>query len=343
MRKSWLVARTLSGSVVLLIAVAVLVWLPASGSAGRARVSNLDISPIHADFDGDLKQTTYSLPTVSDPNATYQWTLIITAPVGQVDPNKGVDLGCNNHGVLIGADKTFVWHHGNKGDPLFDDGCDHDLQGQWGHQGLITVTVSDSAGDHCAATYKGTFSTDANATLGQNAASDRVCTNVPPPAPPPPPPPPPPPQPQLRCRCIRLSASIVPSSVKIEDKYNKVNGVADDEAELRFSLRWRMRCARGTSGKCASELLIFMPTGDAPLKEVKLWHSRTCRGRCSGRPNVGSIRVSVDYENFSPIQRQGRRIPVVIHPICGNVEADSDLWIMFKDTGSVDLKKSKLG
>jgi len=61
---------------------AVLVSLPAGGSAGRVRVSTLDISPIHAEFDSDLRKTTYSVPTVSDPSATYQWTLVITAPLG---------------------------------------------------------------------------------------------------------------------------------------------------------------------------------------------------------------------------------------------------------------------
>jgi hypothetical protein len=113
MRKSWLVARALPRALVLLLVGAALVWLPASGSAGRARVSTLNIDPIHADFDSDLRQTTYSVPNVSDPNATYQWTLDITVPV---DPGKGLDPDCNNHGVLAGTDKTFIWHHGNSGD-----------------------------------------------------------------------------------------------------------------------------------------------------------------------------------------------------------------------------------
>ena len=168
------------GGGVLLLSLAVFVLLPASGSAGRAHVTALDISPIHADFNSGLRETTYSVPTVSDPNATYQWTLTIKAPLGQVDPGKGLDPGCDNRGVLAGTDATFVWHHGNTGDPVSPDGCAHDLQGKWGHQGLITVVVRDRQGDQCTATYKGTYSSDENAALGQNAASDRICTQAPP-------------------------------------------------------------------------------------------------------------------------------------------------------------------
>jgi len=336
MRKSWLVARALPRALVLLLVAAALVWLPASGSAGRARVSTLNIDPIHADFDGDLRQTTYSVPNVSDPNATYQWTLDITDPAGRVDPTKPLDPDCNNHGVLAGTDKTFIWHHGNSGDKTgHDDGCNHDVYGLWGHQGLITVTVSDSAGDHCTATYKGTYSTDENAALGLDAASERVCTQ----APPPPPPPPPPPKRPLGCKCIRLTVGIVPSSIHLEDHY----GAIDDYTYLTFSLRWRFKCTKGSAGRCSSEFTVSVPK-EGDLQKVLEHIYQHCLGRC-GRLNVGRTKeIYLHYDKFTPIERARiGRVPIVIQPYCAGKNPPIQLSIAFNDNGSVDLKKSKLG
>jgi hypothetical protein len=137
----------------------------------------LSISPIKAVFSEPDRATTYSIPTITDqPGSTYtyQWTLTLQA----VDPSKGVDTGCNNHGVLGGTGTTFAWHHGNSGDPVHDDGCNHGLQGQYGHQGLISVIVSDNHGAKCSATYKGTNSSDANTAAGIAAASKPECTQA---------------------------------------------------------------------------------------------------------------------------------------------------------------------
>jgi hypothetical protein len=333
MTKSLRVARGLPRALVLVSLGAVLVWLPASGSAGTARVSALDISPIKAEFNSDLRQTTYSVPTVSDPGATYQWTLIIVPPVGQVDPSKPVDPGCNNHGVLVGLAATFVWHHGNAGDPLFDDGCNHDLQGMWGHQGLITVVVSDSAGDHCTATYKGTFSTEANAAIGQNAASDRVCTQAPPPTAPPPPPPAKP------CKCTRLTVAIVPASIKIEDHYGAGSG---DYSTVRFSLKWQLKCTKGSTGKCEGEFLLFAGGKDNPEK-VERQISQRCHGLCGGTV-PGRSGELLNYDNFTPARRASLgSLPIVIEPYCPGKKKPIKLSIGFTKAGNVDLEKSELG
>lgn len=121
----------------------------------------MSISWIQAVFSPAERATTYSLTPPQDDwpggaKFNYYWQLELKA----VDPAAGVDGGCNNHGVLTGHDATFVWHHGNTGDPVHDDGCNHSLQGKYGHQGLITVTVSDGHGWFCNASYKGTESSD---------------------------------------------------------------------------------------------------------------------------------------------------------------------------------------
>src|SRR5207302_5659611 len=128
-------ARFLGALLLAVASVAMLVWMAAGGSAARARVSTLSIGKgITAVFDTELKETTYSVPTVSDDVAgakccTYVWTLLIAAPAGQVDPNVGVDPGCDNHGILGGTGTTFTWQHANKGDSPRDDNCNHAIYG----------------------------------------------------------------------------------------------------------------------------------------------------------------------------------------------------------------------
>jgi hypothetical protein len=184
--------------------------LAGTGSAERLRAQELSIDPIRAVFSDPDRATTYSVAvheTEGSATVSYSWTLTLEA----VDPNVNVDgltfdAECDNHGVLSGTASTFVWHHGNKGDPLHDDDCNHDLQGKYGHQGLISLTVNDSAGWRCNATYKGTLSSDAAKAAGIDAQGTPTCT-PPTSSPPPPPPPPPPPKP---CKCLTLTARIVP-------------------------------------------------------------------------------------------------------------------------------------
>jgi hypothetical protein len=163
-------------SPVILSAVVVVASLPAGGSAAgsRPQADHLQISPITAFFSEANRSTAYSFETISDPDAdaklTFQWSLTLQA----VDPSMGVDLPCNNRGKLGGTDTTFTWLHGNSGDPVRDDGCDHMKQGKYGHQGLISVIVDDSRGWSCSATYKGTLSTVGNP--NPDAASHPVCS-----------------------------------------------------------------------------------------------------------------------------------------------------------------------
>lgn len=133
----------------------------------------LGISPINAQFFSADRATLYTVlinDQQPDTTISYQWTLSLEA----VDPNEGVDYDCVNerYGGFSSTASEFRWAHGNKGDPVQDDRCDHSLEGQYGHQGLITVEVSDSRGWKCTATYKGTKTSGEVA----DAASTPTCT-----------------------------------------------------------------------------------------------------------------------------------------------------------------------
>lgn len=145
------------------------------GFAGPSRVAGgppLSLSAITAAFVPAEFATHYTVTAVDREKRklTYKWGLTLelvdaagATPPG-VPPGAGVgaavDQGCDNHGVLSSNTPEFVWHHGDQ------DGCNHDKQGPSGHQGLITVTVSDGVWS-CTATYKGT-----NDGTGQAAVCD---------------------------------------------------------------------------------------------------------------------------------------------------------------------------
>jgi hypothetical protein len=215
--------------------------IPSTGAAAETADSALSISPIRAVFSPDDRETTYSVPEVEGATGQvrYQWTLSLEA----VDPAVGVDLACNNHGELADSHPTFVWEHGNVGDQVSDDGCNHALQGKYGHQGLITVVVSDD-NYSCTATYKGTESSDAGS-VAAGTASAPTCTAKGTTAPP--------------CKCVRLTARILPKSLHA--------GIH----KLRFRIHWGITCLGG-SGGCRGTLDVAQTPG------VDI----ACRGNCGG-------------------------------------------------------------
>ncbi len=128
---------------------------PAAGA-----VSPLHVSPIKATFVPAEFATHYSVVAgdlLRKPLA-FTWTLKpqLVDPkgatsAGQPGSRAAVDPGCTNRGVLTSHTQTFVWHHGSSP----KDHCDHSKMGPSGHEGLITVAVSDGTWV-CTATYKGT-------------------------------------------------------------------------------------------------------------------------------------------------------------------------------------------
>ena len=72
-------------------------------------------------------------------------------------------------------DSDFTWHHPN-GAPTDKYHCDHTKMGPHGHQGLITVLVSDGVWE-CRATYKGT-ETSKRSSVRDGTVSEPVCKKV---------------------------------------------------------------------------------------------------------------------------------------------------------------------
>ncbi len=329
------------------LVVLALAWLPGTGSASTSRASNLSIDKIQAVFSDPDRATTYSVPVHESASATlsYVWTLTLTAVDPAVDVDGlTIDANCDNHGMLSGTDPTFVWHHGNKGDPFHDDDCNHDLQGKYGHQGLISVTVTDSAGWRCDATYKGTLSSGAAAVAGLDVASEPVCNG--PSTPPPPPPPTPKKPPPKPCKCIQLTARIVPDSLTANLVAVHVLTASKEELEITFTVHWVMTCLNGAVAACRGSLTVDKPpaiesNGDQFGVFIDGDRSFKCKGGCGGLQD-GAFKVTLATE-ADRTEVAGHRIPVVIRRTCqARRLSPIRLSIAFDKKGRPDRTKSKL-
>ena len=346
----------------LLLAVvsAVLIWFPASGSAGSAHVAKLSTGAISAAFDADLKETTYSVPNVVDDNVgatccQYAWTLTISAPAGQVDPAYPVDPACDNHGVSGGTGTTFTWQHSNAGDSPRDDHCNHDIYGKFGHQGLISVVVSDDKGWQCSATYKGTNSSEANTAAGFDAASAPNCGG--PTVEPPPPPPPPPPAP---CKCSKVKAFL-----------NNFHVFGAGTTRIEFDVKWQITCTAGAGLGCKGRVNVlaprganFLEQGGKTVRPEKPTIIRVdCAGKCNktteGKDTVQYVSIqtivdtkgkkhSVQNPGFTPEGRAGKTFKIKLGLICisptgvPGFPVTKTLKLKFDRLGQVDYKGSDL-
>jgi hypothetical protein len=172
-----------------------------------APVPNWTIGPIIAHFVEKEFMTDYTGTVLGDSKAgpvpaadfTFTWRLELTLVDRDGAPDPGVpssgaavDLLCNNDrkgipepfisrqhfhaGASYGVEYDFFgWYHPDPGkDPPLDVyHCNHLEQGPKGHQGLITLTVSDSKWQ-CTATYKGTKESGLDR-VKQGIASEPVC------------------------------------------------------------------------------------------------------------------------------------------------------------------------
>ncbi|HEX3454146.1 MAG TPA: hypothetical protein VHS03_05935 [Gaiellaceae bacterium] len=347
----------MAGSLLLIAFAGAVLWLPATGSGDRTRTATLSIGQgIQANFDSEQRATTYSVPAVNDDDAgakccQYAWTLTISAPAGQVDPSLPVDPGCNNHGISDGTGTTFTWEHSNKGDPNRDDGCDHSIYGKFGHQGLITVTVSDDKGWECTATYKGTLSNEQNAILGQQAASTPDC-HSPAIAPPPPPPPPP-------CKCSQVEAFL-----------NNFHIFGVGTTRIEFDVKWQITCTAGAGAGCKGRVDVLAPRGAnflsqggktlRPAKPViaKVDCSGPCAKATQGKETlqyvafqtvvVNGKQKSVPNPRFTPEGRANKSFTIKLGLICisptgvPGFPKTETLTLKFDRLGQVDYKNSDL-
>lgn len=188
-----------------LLAAAASSFLAGPGGAGPP-AKGLRISEIDAFFDAPKFQTEYSVDVIdltANPavkqavragKVTATWTLKLELvdpagahPVGRPDEAAAVDLSCTNAGIGLpnepfkqvvdkrDEDSDFTWHHPS-GTPVDKYHCDHTMMGPLGHQGLISVVVSDGVSE-CTATYKGTNSTNGS-TLRKGIAGAPVCKRL---------------------------------------------------------------------------------------------------------------------------------------------------------------------
>jgi hypothetical protein len=186
--------------------VSLIVALAPAGSLARGAPTDrspFTLDPVDASFDPRAFATEYAVYVNVPPGyknrLTDSWTLTLELidRAGAPDPalpgtGAAVDLGCRNAGVGISKPWTtalirdstdrktgaqvfttsdeFRWHHGDK------DGCNHQDMGPHGHQGLITVSVSDGSWT-CTETYKGTNSSnkDQRVDVQNGTASEATC------------------------------------------------------------------------------------------------------------------------------------------------------------------------
>lgn len=127
--------------------------------ANAAPASTVTLSPITATFVQSEFATHYTV-TAKDQTGRplgYRWVLSLQLvdPAGSVNPSTGshaaVDPNCNNQGKLTSTATQFVWRHGDGS----LGGCDHSKMGPSGHQGKITLSVSDGVWV-CTVAYNGT-------------------------------------------------------------------------------------------------------------------------------------------------------------------------------------------
>jgi hypothetical protein len=322
-----------------------LVLMPGSGLARRALGPQLTIGPIQAVFSEADRATTYSVERVvespPDPvlHPTYRWDLTLEP----VDPNVPVDDKCINHGVMHGTGATFVWHHGNKGDPVHDDGCSHSIYGKYGHQGLITVVVTSHTGWQCQETYKGTFSSNANS-VANGVASRDVCQRVSTAAP------------QPACRCFSLTARILSSSFSMSD-------ISARKPRFGFAIHFLMTCGPG-SGGCNGTLGVVAPeqaankkAGDSGYRTeflvvqsdvtrpetFQVVQPLRCVGECA-KLNEGVFHIWLQtVDGLAAHQRASESIPILIKRTCqGKQVRPIRLSIAFDGSGRFDPAKSTL-
>ena len=183
-----------------------------SGIAHASSYRTLEVWPIRASFEPPIFSTYYTVfirdsAPVRDEEVTITWTLKLElvdkagTPSPEAGPGSGaaVDVGCTNNGVGVTEPvtqtlrlvkgrtelKEFVWHHPDAADsvPPGRYHCNHLEMGPRGHQGLVTVVVSNKSWK-CTATYKGTNSSlpsrigEPDMNIKNGTASEPTCTKL---------------------------------------------------------------------------------------------------------------------------------------------------------------------
>ena len=304
--------------------------------------AGLPLIKVHFEFRVEERATHYTV--VNTGNSAGELDLAHASYVWTLKPPEN-DTACNNDGTLTGIGNEFVWHHGNEGDPISNDHCNHDGDaiGPTGHQGTVSVEVSDAKWT-CTASYTGTQRADGNAS-GDGPDGDCLADTTPQPPPPLQPPPTPP---KAACKCARLTAEIVPSTLEEHDE-------SVDNLDLSFTLRWTLTCLRQGSPKnreCKGTLGLGAVSGTTWLTNRRGFLTVDCVAECAAKGKskrfvtigMTKLRLSGDLQSLAPAERAGTTESVRVFPVCvGGVKFKPIvLKIVFDHTGQVDLAKSDL-
>ena len=150
----------------ILISCGLLIGLHVTAETGAIAASNstssVNLSSITATFQQAEYATHYTVHASDNSGRalSYKWTLALqlvdkagAANSGTPGSKAAVDPSCNNSGKLSSASLEFIWKHGDAS----LGACDHSKMGPSGHQGRVTVVVSDGVWA-CTAYYNGTNS-----------------------------------------------------------------------------------------------------------------------------------------------------------------------------------------
>lgn len=151
--------RPLYRATVVVSAVAITFGFASTASAAT-KASAISLSPITAKFVPSEFATHYTIQArdLAGRPLRYSWklSLQLVDKSGAANPTlpgsaAALDKGCTNHGKLTSTAMAFVWQHGDAS----LGNCDHSKMGPSGHQGRISLVVSDGQWA-CTTHYDGT-------------------------------------------------------------------------------------------------------------------------------------------------------------------------------------------
>ncbi len=149
---------------VVVLVVAALASFSQPAAAAATNVAPPTITPITADFRQPDFATYYTVDVTPNPNRPTRSVLWRLIPPED-------EQYCTNFRRSASNQEAAVWNHGD------EDGCDHELMGPRGHDGIVEVYVFDGVFG-CRVKYLGSVSGTGNAVECENLALYRAMGRV---------------------------------------------------------------------------------------------------------------------------------------------------------------------
>jgi hypothetical protein len=204
----------------------------------------------------------------------------------------------------------------------------------------VSVKIADDEGFYRVAYYKGTIGSDEAERAGVDAGGVITCghtENTPP---------------GSTCKCQRLTARIVPSSLRAEPL------VRQETLHLRFTVHWLLSCSSG-KGACVGEILAHEPKRKPnPAQHDLGYHVLLkraadgasapwgvhCRAKCGDAVDGGVVVELVSTsKGLDAVHRSAESLPLVFGRTCQRkAVAPVRLALHFDDAGRLDVKHSRL-